>query len=529
MELREYQAEALRRLKQSLKKGNRRIILALATGAGKSILGLSIVKSAAQRGNYVLYVAHRTILIEQMQNTLKNFKNVVVESVQRSNNRYHDDIKILIIDEVHYGVNSSVQNRMINRYPDAIVIGLSATPMTASGHKIEGWDDVIDVIQLKELVDMGFLAKLKILAPMHINTSEFKISAGEYNQKDVAKEVTKTNIIHNVVEKYIKYADGLKSVFYAVNIEHAAQLNAELIERGYKSAVYHSKLKKEVKKQTFNAFKDNKLLILVSVESLTTGFDLPDLYCGVLATPTKSIIKAVQIYGRFARLDANNPNKEALILDCSNVIEDTVHPYQKLDFNRTKQDTRQRCVKCDGGIMQLIKKSATQPTELGEYTVAKILECNKCGYTTVKEEQKIIVFNFCEECETIIKPGTAATTTRKTDKQLQIISICPHCANEKIMRNIGLVDTELEEKKLKVNINAAENWEDVLKELRKAKNKDGKKYHHLWAKRSVDTLKEEGFSLSEVKKAVNHYVANGWKLGGIVNNMIKRRGKFSNY
>ena len=527
MKLRKYQENALQQLKQSLKKGNKRIILALATGAGKSILGLSIVRSAAQKNNYVLYVAHRTILIEQMQNTLKNFKNVAVESVQRSNNRYHDDVKILIIDEVHYGVNSSMQNRIINRYPDAIVIGLSATPITASGHKIEGWDDVIDVIQLKELVDMGFLAKLKVLAPMHIDTSGFKMSAGDYNQKDVAKEVTKTNIISDVVEKYIKYADGLKSVFYAVNIEHAAQLNAELIERGYKSAVYHSKLKKEVKKRTFNAFKNNELLILVSVESLTTGFDLPDLYCGVLATPTKSIIKAVQIYGRFARLDPENPNKEALILDCSNVVDDTVHPYQKLDFTRTKQDKRIKCTKCDDGIMQLIKKSATTPTELGEYTITKILECNKCGFTKVKEEQKIIVFNFCEECETIIKPGTAETTTRKTDKQLQIVSICPHCGNEKVMRDIGLIDTELEEKKLKVNINAVENWDDVLKELRKAKNKEGKKYHHLWAKRSVDTLKEHGFTLSEVKKAVDHYVKNNWTLGGVVNNMIKRRGKFS--
>ena len=303
MELREYQAEALRRLKQSLKKGNRRIILALATGAGKSILGLSIVKSAAQRGNYVLYVAHRTILVEQMKDTLNGFDNVVVESVQRSKNRWHDDIKIVIIDEVHFGVNSSMQNKIIDKYKDAIIIGLSATPITHDGYKIEGWDKVIDVVQLKDLIDMGFLSKLKVLAPMHVDTTSFKMTASDYNQKDVAKEVTKSNIVANVVDKYITYADGLKSIFYAVNIEHAAQLNDELVQKGYKSAVYHSKLKKDEKKRVFNAFKRNELLILVSVDSLTTGVDEADLYCGVLATPTKSIIKAVQIYGRFARLD----------------------------------------------------------------------------------------------------------------------------------------------------------------------------------------------------------------------------------
>jgi len=130
-----------------------------------------------------------------MSETLKGFDNVIVESVQRSKNRWHEDIKILVIDECHYGVNSSTQNKVIDKYPNALIIGLSATPITHDGHKIEGWDDVIDVVQLKDLIDMGFLAKLKVLAPMHVDTSGFKMNAADYNQKDVAQEVTKSNIL----------------------------------------------------------------------------------------------------------------------------------------------------------------------------------------------------------------------------------------------------------------------------------------------------------------------------------------------
>jgi len=263
---------------------------------------------------------------------------------------------------------------------------------------------------------------------------------------------------------------------------------------------------------------------LVSVESLTTGVDLPDLYCGVLATPTKSIIKAVQIYGRFARLDKNNPNKEALILDCANVIDDTVHPYQKLDFNKKKQDTRQKCSKCEGGIMQMLKKKATAPSDMGEYTITTIYRCDKCKYTKVKEELKIISFNFCEECDNRIEAGTSKTRTVNEKNKFKIISECPHCGNEKVLREITLIDTELAEKKLEVNIQAVESWDDVLIELRKAKNKDGKRYHYMWAIRVVDTLKENGFTLAEVKKVVGKYVSNGWALGGVANNMIKRRG-----
>jgi len=518
--LREYQKDAIVQLRSSLKAGNKKVLLSLATGAGKSLIIREIVKMAEAKNNNSLMLAHRTILIKQMIETLSDCNNVAVETIQTSKNRLHDNIKIVILDEAHFGANSPMQDKVLSKYPNAIIIGLSATPITSKGERLEGWNDVIDVVQLKDLVDLGFASPVKVLAPMSIDRSHFKTVGGDYNQKDVGEEVTKSSIISDVVQKYIKHAHGLKSVFYAVNIEHAELIVAELTAEGYNASSYHSKLKN--KDIIFKDFKDNKVDILVSVESLTTGVDVSNIYCAVLATPTKSIIKAVQIYGRITRLDPKNPDKVALILDCSNVIDDTVHPYQKLDF--TKEPTKKviKCKLCDG-TMKVIKKTASIPNERNIYYVETVSKCDKCGNIDIKSEEKIDELTFCEECEEHIKKGTAKTITEIDEGNIIVYSECPHCKHKKVFRELESIDAELEEKLLEVQTDSVETWEDLHKELRKAKDKYGKKYHHFWARRVIETLQNENFTVDEVKKAIKFYTSNGWVLGGIASSMLKRR------
>lgn len=63
----------------------------------------------------------------------------------------------------------------------------------------------------------------------------------------------------------------------------------------------------------------------------------------------------MQIYGRGTRLDPENPNKDCLILDCANVVEDTVHPLMRVDFYKKKGDMdvkRQKmCPKCKRSLV----------------------------------------------------------------------------------------------------------------------------------------------------------------------------------
>ena len=521
MKPRKYQSEAIELLKKSIARGNKKVMLALPTGAGKSIVAREVVRMAKEKNSQVLFLAHRIILIDQMKRVLSDFDNVVVETLQTSKNKLHDDIKIVIIDEGHWSANSNIQQDVMSKYPNAITIGMSATPITASGHRLKSWETVVSTVQTIDLVNAGFLSNVKVLAPVNLDRSGFKVTAGEYNIKDVGKEVTKSTIVNGVVEKYIQYADGLKTLVFCVNVEHSELMSEEFRKYGYKSAHYHSKMNKREREIVLDNFKEGKITVLTNVETLTTGFDVPDIYCGIFATPTKSIVKAVQCYGRLLRLDPNNKNKTALILDCGNVIQDTIHPLDIIDFER-EPERNNTCKICEGET-KIINQSVRE--EDGIFIKITVRECIECKNIETKESAILDNILICEECDEQIEKGESNTITKMDNGSIELFSVCPHCGHETPLRSIKAIDTDLEEIEATIIMKNCETWDDIRDQLRKATNAEGKLYHHKWSKIAVKLLEDEGFTVDEVKKSIDFYTKNGWGLGGIPQAMINRRDK----
>jgi len=324
--LRPYQIEAIDLIKAELKKGHKRVLLALATGAGKSVIARSIAEMAAEKNNQVLFTAHRTILIDQMKETFKGLSNVTCGTLQSMSRKEHN-VKLIIEDESHFGNGSKMRSKM----PDGVItIGLSATPLNGDGSKLEGWDVIIDHIQLCDLIKMGYASPVKCLAPVKPDRDKLKISKGDYDNKEAFDLMAKSSMIGDIVDTYEKYAHGLRTLVFCVNIQHAELLSAEFKARGYRCDSVHSK---KDSGEVLDRFKKHEIDIVTNIDVLTTGFDVPDVYCIILAVPTKSIVKAVQIYGRATRLNPNDPNKTALILDCAGVIEDTIHPLTRMRFD----------------------------------------------------------------------------------------------------------------------------------------------------------------------------------------------------
>lgn len=510
----DYQIEAVEKLFESLAKGNNKVVLALATGAGKSIIARMIVELANEKDSQCLYTAHRAILRTQMRDTLAKCENVIVDTLQTHKNREYENIKLIIADEVHYGSGTKMQEAIFEKYPEARVIGLSATPIKADGSKLDDWDEVIDVIQLCDLVRIGKASPVKVLAPASIDRSQFKVARGDYVEKDVEKEVTKSSIVSDVVGKWERYAKELRSLFYCLNIKHSEMICEQLVSRGYRAKTYHSKIKAKEREEIMIDFKRCDIDILCSIESLTTGVDIPDVYCAVLASPTKSTIKAVQIYGRVTRLNKKDPQKEALILDMANVIDDTIHPVGRMNFNQEQEQEGKTHEGC-GGRWRVYKRDGV--LEDGVNYITTQYRCDKCGAMKIKEDESIVRVNFCEKCDEEIEDGTAKVFTLEMDEKLSVIATCPHCGDMKTIRSIDVVDVELIEKTLKITPANINTWDDVLTELRKARKKDGSKYHAWWAKKHViDVLKFEGYSPQDVRLALENLLQKGYGVGGIV-------------
>jgi superfamily II DNA or RNA helicase len=508
---RPYQTDAIERLRASIKKGNRRIILTLATGAGKSVISRRIVEMAKAKGNNVLFVAHRTLLITQMKETLKEFDNVTVGTIQALSKKKHD-VKIVIVDECHNANGTKLQNNL----PDEITIGLSATPITASGHKLKGWDDIIDVVQLSDLINMGFACPVKVKAPLLPDRSKIKIKAGEYDTMGAYELMSEPIMVRDIVDVYTKHAKGLRTLVYCVNIEHAEIMANNFKDAGYRADCVHSKKADSI--EAFNNFKRGNIDILCNVGVLTTGIDLPDVYCIILATPIKSIIKAVQIYGRATRLNPNDGDKVALILDCAGVVQDTVHPLQRLEFDREPIKKNKKICKACGGELLVLNRIVTPPNPQGDYTVITNYKCRDCKAVTTIEDMKLLPETKCEQCG---YAGKRKITFTQSEKEAVFEFECPSCGLKSDFRAVKLTDEQLKEVEYEFNKNS---WGYVKKELRKGTNKEGKKYHYLWANIMLDLAQELELTPLDMVEIIEDFNKKGRRLGGIGAVMRERAG-----
>ena len=491
-ELRPYQHDAINLARESIKRGNKKILLCLATGAGKSMIAKGIVSLAKSD---VLFVAHRSILIKQMEKTFKDLNNVTCGTIQKLH-KEDKHYKLAIVDEAHYASGAAMQEALKYDY----LIGLSATPLTRDGYRLNGWDDIIDVVQLPDLVDMGYACPVKVFAPVKIDTSHMRTVAGDFKDQDAFDEMSKSEIVGNIISIYKKYAEGLKTIIYCVNIKHAELLSAAFDDAGYRCDTVHSKKDND---PIMDDFSSGKLDIILNCDVLTTGYDAPDIYCLILATPTKSIVKAVQIYGRGTRLNPEDPEKVCLILDCANVIENTNHhPMERLDFTREKkQDNLKRCA-C--GEKMSLRGRAVEPYNEVAYLVRSTYVCPKCNTLEDVENIKIMNPQACEKCGDTV--AGAPMRIEDTDKGLSFMRECPSCGHDEEIRKIAYTKDELRE-----IIYSREDWSSVRQYLMDNRGE----YKWQWVDHAIEGMKAANADPKEVMKKAQEIISKNKKLGSL--------------
>ena len=498
--LRDYQLKAVNEARNSFAKGNKKICLTLCTGAGKSPIAREIISRFREKNSNgkVAYLTFRTVLINQMKETLKGL-DVEIGTLQKYGKNQTEMYDLVLIDEAHYAFSSKLQNNINAKY----ILGLSATPIDSYGNALE-FDDIVDIVQLKDLIDMGFASPVKVLSNSNVDTSELKSRAGDFVVKEAYDLMSKASVQKNIVETYTRFAKGLKTIVYGVNIKHCEQLKDEFIKAGFKCDSVHSK--KRNTDLSLQRFKDGEIDILVNADILTTGFDAPDIYCLILAAPTKSVIKAVQIYGRATRLNPKDPNKKALILDCAEVIKNTVHPLEKLNFSKKKQDKNKMC-EC-GKPFKLINRVSNHLNEF-EYVVISDYKCD-CGATDRVENIKVINHTICESCNEIFT--SSGVVMDQTSNAINFDLTCNNCGHKRKFREILLTNDELKE----VKYNEAfkkDDWDSVKLILKTEAKKVG--YHWKWTERCIEMLMAK-YSATEAIDKIKAVLKSGKKIGSVM-------------
>ena len=303
----------------------------MPTGAGKTVVFSQITQSAVDKNNNVLILVHRRELIKQASEKLAainvdhgiiaaKFKPkdspIQIASVQTLVRRL-DTTKfkpsLIIIDEAHHAVAGS-WSKIINHYSDAILLGVTATPCRLDGRGLkEFFDDLIIGPTIPELVDLGYLSPHRVYAaPKPVVLDGLRTLAGDFAKDDLALRMNEYTIKGDIIEHWRKYASTLPTIVFCVNIEHAEAVAEKFNESNIKADIITGEMKTDDRDQVINDLSNGSTQVLVSVDVVSEGFDLPQVSCAILLRPTKSEGLYMQQVGRILR---PQKDKVAIVLD----------------------------------------------------------------------------------------------------------------------------------------------------------------------------------------------------------------------
>lgn len=346
-EPRPFQQTAHDALRAGVLAGHKNQMVMAPTGAGKSYLGLRIIHEALAKGKKAAFVCDRTTLINQTSEAADKYglmnHGILQASHWRANRdlpfqicsaqtiarRQWPDADVIVIDEAHTQMAAWVEHIPTCR---AKVVGLSATPFSIGLAKL--FSNLINATTMHELTESGVLVTMRVLSCKVANMDGAATAGGEWT--DRAAEERGMDIIGDVVSEWIKHGQNRKTIVFGATIKHCEELARQFNEIGVMAAVFTSNttqterdfLLKEYKKR------DSALRVLVSVEALAKGFDVPDVGCVVDCRPLrKSLSTAIQMWGRGLRSSPDTGKKDCLLLDHSGNIQRFIEDYTEIFYN----------------------------------------------------------------------------------------------------------------------------------------------------------------------------------------------------
>ncbi len=366
-----YQRIAIDRTIEAIAKNQKRILLVMATGTGKTYTAFQIVYRLirAKKVNRVLYLADRNILIDQtIGQDFKPFEKVITKVKNRHLDSAYEIymslyqqlvgengeeifrqfkpefFDLIIVDECHRGSarEDSQWRTILNYFKDAVQIGLTATPKETKDVSNQSYfGEPIYTYSLKQGIADGFLAPYKVIRVNidrdidgwrpykgQFDKNGLQIEDKLYLGKDFDKNLIideRTQEVAKRITKWLKENGRYsKTIVFCVDIEHAERMRQALANENSDIMKVNPKYIMRITgdnregKAMLDYFIDpsEKYPTIVTTSKLmTTGVDAKTCKLIVLENNINSIIEFKQIIGRGTRLNPDYDKNYFTIMD----------------------------------------------------------------------------------------------------------------------------------------------------------------------------------------------------------------------
>jgi superfamily II DNA or RNA helicase len=392
-----YQRDVVDRVRSQLRAGKRRGIIQAATGAGKTVIASIIIRGAVDKNKQVLFLAHSREIIHQTSDKLWDFgvghgiimageewtpgtvqlasKDTLLARAVRRCRIPLPPADLIFIDECHRAASGGYK-RLVELYPNAVLIGLSATPCRADGRGLGvptgPFEFIVEAIPSSELIKLGFLVPTRCFAPYRPDLKGVKITNGDYDKQELARRMDNDHIVGDVVRWWKDCGEGRQTVVFAAGVQHSMHLRDEFLREGIRAEHLDAETDLFERQGILARLADGTTRVVTNCAVLTEGWDCPVVSCCVDVAPTKSFVRYRQKAGRIQRTCEGK--KDAILLDHSGNIYRHGFPDADVEWILT----------CDKGKAHKVKKNEGrgEPIECPACKTAfsNRPDCPNCGY-----------------------------------------------------------------------------------------------------------------------------------------------------
>lgn len=330
---RDYHSRALAALEAAERDGLRRMLVAHATGLGKTLLFAWWLQ---KREGRAIVLAHRDELIRQARRKLrlvlgkhadigivKGTRNdtdaqIIVASVQSLHSARLariKDVRSIVVDEAHHAQAASYQRilKALGGLDGVPMLGVTATPFRGDHKPLgETFEKIVDHMSIKDGIASGYLCNLRALRiTTKAQLSGLKVTRGDVNQAQAGHALMEAHAPETIARAIVEHCEGRPTLVFCPTIEVSREVAREVRKLGRRARHIDGETDPEIRKSVPDRLERGHVITNCGV--FTEGFDCPVVSAVVIARPTRSENLYIQMVGRGTR---THPDKaDCLILD----------------------------------------------------------------------------------------------------------------------------------------------------------------------------------------------------------------------
>ena len=326
IELRPFQSELVEQIEQDIDGGQRKLLVVAPTGSGKTVMAAELIKRARAKHQRVLFLAHRREIIDQTSRRLTEHGmplgvHGIIQAGRNCDLRPQAMIQIASIDTLHarvkrgaielppadyvifdeaHRVRGRTREALIRKYPDAIWLGLTATPCRGDGRGLGAlFEALIEAPQVTELIKIGTLVPAKVFAPVYRDVAKgVETNQGDYVVAALSRRMNTDELVGDIVTEWLAHGDGRPTVAFSVDVAHAVNIRNRFRSADVAAEYVFGKTPAAEREQILAALTNGEIKVVANCMVLTEGWDCPPVSCVILARPTKQLGLYRQMAGR---------------------------------------------------------------------------------------------------------------------------------------------------------------------------------------------------------------------------------------